>query len=39
MPTLTSYGNDMDDPRGGMRLKAVTSSVLMTMSLFCALCG
>ena len=38
MPTLTSYFNDMDDPRGGNAPRHKFCD-LMTISLLCALCG
>ena len=38
MPTLTSYFNDMDDPRGGNAPRHNFCD-LMTISLLCALCG
>ena len=38
MPTLTSYFNEMDDPRGGNALRHKFCD-LMTISLLCALCG
>jgi hypothetical protein len=38
MPTLTSYFNGMDDPRGGNAPRHKFCD-LMTISLLCALCG
>ena len=38
MPTLVSYLNDMDDPRGGKALRHKFCD-FMTISLLCALCG
>ena len=38
MPTLDSYFNDMDDPRGGNAPRHKFCD-LMTISLLCALCG
>lgn len=38
MPTLTSYFNDMEDPRGGNAPRHNFCD-LMTISLLCALCG
>ena len=38
MPTLISYFNDMDDPRGGNAPRHNFCD-LMTISLLCALCG
>ena len=38
MPRLTSYFNDMDDPRGGNAPRHKFCD-LMTISLLCALCG
>ena len=38
MPTLVSYFNDVDDPRGGNALRHKLCD-LMTISLLCALCG
>jgi predicted transposase YbfD/YdcC len=38
MPTLSSYFNDMDDPRGGNAPRHKFCD-LMTISLLCALCG
>ena len=38
MPTLTSYFNEMDDPRGGNAPRHKFCD-LMTISLLCALCG
>ncbi len=38
MPTLTSYFNDMDDPRNGNAPRHKFCD-LMTISLLCALCG
>ena len=38
MPTIISYFNDMDDPRGGNAPRHKFCD-LMTLSLLCALCG
>ena len=38
MPTLVSYFNEMNDPRGGNAPRHKFCD-LMTISLLCALCG
>ena len=38
MPTLTSYFNEIDDPRSGNAPRHKFCD-LMTISLLCALCG